>query len=304
MRSIIGDLLYSYRMHRRLNQKTVAEMLGITQVSISRIESGHIPSPETEKKIRELIKELPSDQLITKTPGDGKIHKITETIERKTGKGINLSYYSATKGRLSGDVFTYDQISPSKAAFLLADTVGHGDESSAMAQSLEFGFKLGTSAFAPHMISPMMIESALRSAILKTKASWLGPPSTICGILEDTFLVFLNSGMPNPCHFSGGKVKTLKHAEARGAVSLDIASGADVSSAIPIIVHLDPGESTLLYSDGFKDIKPDFRDKFNEIATALPGDSSAIMEHLTTGVDDQVTDDTTVVVISRRRDRI
>lgn len=305
MKSVIGDLLYTFRTQQRLSQKGVADLLGITQVTVSRIETGsYIPSAELEKKVRDLAGKISAEKLISKPLVSGKrARQVLETIEKKSAKGLNLSYFSATKGIRSGDLFSYEQISPSKAIFLVADAVGHGDEASAMAQSLEFGFKLAASVYASHMVSPYLIESSLRSAIIKTKTSWLGPPSMIIGMIEESDIFLINNGLPNPCYFSEGKLKTLKHSSARGALPLEKKSDGDSLAMDLLHVRMKAGDSLIMFSDGYKDAKGDVRDAFSEAAKSLPGDSAAILSHLTNDIGDEIEDDVTVALISRKRER-
>lgn len=297
MSSPLSELLKEYRLKANLSQKQLADILNVSQVTVSRIESGVlIPSDEIFSRLKSLFETRFKSEPSTRSS----YIRLNEKKETKNyfNKRIQISYFKSTYGKRSGDALSMNCVGEN--LFLcLADAVGHGDEASYMSSAIEFGFQQSLDLMSKYATVRAIMQS-LNSAMEKTKAMWVGTPSLLIGSLnvETHVLEILSKGFPLPIIFNTQKDK------------VDMKKwGSDIALDESYDFYkerLEKGDSVLFFTDGFLDSTGISRNKlsssFVSSASAFKGDSEAILSNILEEfkIENQI-DDITLMVLSVSR---
>ncbi len=305
--SIYSLIIKKHRGETGHSQKQVADILGVKQATVSRIESGLIfPSEKLAEKIKSLsLKEAQREEPI------GRRINLNQAIKTSTYGVINVSHLLVPYSDRSGDYCSVDKLRGDKCNVILADSVGHGVDASRMSFALEFGYKTILSTINPYLVSPDIVQKALREAIASTGKDWLGPPALITGLLDTKsgLIEIINSGQPAPLCFNNNEVISLEPTSANE-------SDLGLRENIKMNTVLKPGGSLALYTDGFLELfsQPEqqgLKERFLRAAKAFKGDSRAILINLLGALKilkdnelniKQISDDITIMVITRTRD--
>lgn len=304
---VFSTILKKYRERSGLSQIRIAQILGVKQATISRIEKGDL-APSSE--LVERIKKLPLDKFELK-PLEKETIKITPKIETTTHGAFSISHVSISPGSQSGDFCSVDKLSRVKGSFMLVDAVGHDAEASKMAFAIEFAYATILSVLNRHLVNSQIIEAAIKGAIGKTKTAWIGNPSIICGTInaENSVIELSNFGQPTPLFFSKGESRDITFQRLGNAIADDgIMLGTESAHQ-----QIGPGDALLMYTDGFLELsntvfEQNLHSRFAKAAKLLKGDSEAILKNLLNFSDlnqldtQKFSDDATALLIARKRD--
>jgi transcriptional regulator with XRE-family HTH domain len=311
----LAKLVVGYRERNGLSQLELADRLGLTQATVSRIESGtQLPRKDRLEHLLNLIMHEslgPGVELINALKRDEQPNE-TELIFNENYTNFysksdwSCFYVNRQLGPTGGDVILVkDLIKKSKVGILVADSVGHGQSAAYMAVALEFAYSTIASMMAPDILSPEFFERALGLGIAKTGSSWRGEPSIelIQLDLEKNTLSIVNRGMPYPllmdsdrCHFL-----TDHRASAFGLKQYTRSEGT-------LDLKLEAGQSILFYTDGLLDLMEE-----TSLSTVMQrqnrlfkGDARAIGRNLIrkikqTHTEKDVPDDISFLILSRAK---
>ena len=336
----LSTILKEYRKKNKFSQLSLAIKLGVTQATISRIESSRQDaSDETFSKIIELIdeasglkeektrKELPFEIFSDSQINNFKIksslfHPDTfnffsgRPILKEEGvslkEGFNLSYSIYGDSVFGGDFVRYisgTARTSLKSSFILGDTVGHGMGSHYMAFALEFGFESIVSTYNESILSPILIENIISKSIAKTSDKWKGEPSLVVGEINyvNSSVDFINRGMPFPIMRKGQRVELVKEGRYKAVNFEESISNAKSSTTI----GLSHGDTIMFLSDGLADLFEDKEivDIFKSSSRLFAGDSKAISKSFQRAIEKKAEqskferkemDDMSFFVVSRR----
>lgn len=309
----IAKILINYRKRNNLSQSVLANQLGLTQATVSRIERGRqTPKPSHIERILGLIPEdVSKSSYLNKWQEDQNkqstsLKKMFVADYEKYKSGWN--YFKASLpfgGKSGGDILVVKELQKQKhLGILIGDSVGHGLAASYMSFALEFGYTTIASAFTPSLLSPKLFDRLFAMAITETPGHWRGEPSiiTLQIDLESSHVSFINRGMPYPIKISSSNPELLNEHRA-SAFGLKKITHASTNS-----LFLESGESLLLYSDGFLDLVPEkeITTIIQKLSRLFKGDSRAIgrniIRHMESNIKERaLTDDVSFLIISKAK---
>jgi len=292
---MLNQKFKEYRLRNDYTQKDLARVLGVSQVTISRVESAVlVPSDTVLLKFNRLLAVEKNDRKPQKS------FRLNSKSETKIifNRRVNYSTFKSTFGYRSGDVIS-TQIQEGEFNLLFGDMVGHGNEASSMSSAIEFGFQQILQILGK-IIRPFEILETLGDTMKQTKDIWTGPPSVLVANLNspEFKLSICNKGLPVPIIYNSEKNRfenAWKEVTGRAG---DVIQVKDL--------NLSKGDSVIFFTDGVLDNKNVSRskieDSFKTFASTFKGDSKAIMTNL---VDefmvDHPMDDTSLMIISISR---
>lgn len=338
--SNVADILKQYRALQKISQAELSERLGVTQATVSRVESGKQDvSRSTLEKIKKLVGKVLGSKIQEDEIGLDLDQDLSESVEfdfseapifgvdesyrmlvRPESKvegallkeGLNYSFTMYEVGGVGGDIV---KVTPNtsrnsmKSIFILGDAVGHGWQSAYMSFALEFGYETLMSTYREEIISPVLLESALNSAILKTSNKWKGEPSLIMGTVNygNSAVDFINRGMPHPILRRGSEVEYLRESRYKAIDLIERSIQAKQVSSI----ELNLGDSIMFYSDGLIDLidEGDLLTDFKSASGLFKGDSKAISKSIQRSIEKYIklehhfADDVSFLIISKSKKR-
>jgi serine phosphatase RsbU (regulator of sigma subunit) len=312
--------LKEYRDVKTLSQGDLAIILKVTQATVSRLEAEKQNiSKATIDRIKTMLGEKGFPQIreffsasakqIDASAKEQKDLK-PKKIERFGNLGLGFSYmsYNVQSNNRGGDFVKISELRRNGAhAFLIGDSIGHGQGAAYMAFGFELAFEAVVSLLNPNAINASIIERTLSIAVNASADKWKGEPSLLVGILNvrDGRLEFINRGMPHP--LSKSKKGTKYHNEKRyKAIDLvdDGIQGKETS-----FIDINKGDSIIFYSDGLSDLITDekLESSFQKFSKLFQGDAKAIGKNFGTLIDNQNKnntsyDDISFLVITRNID--
>lgn len=298
--SNISKLFKNYRKGRGLTQSQLAEVLGIAQATVSLIESGNYqPSDEVLDRVLSLYERWSNSFPVRKNippPPIGGFTRLSKAGVKDSPRSLSTYFLSATKGRQgSGDVFDTHKISSDEIILFLADAVGHGDDAFLEAQLLKASF-ISIMVAQPRNASPLDILMSVRKSLqLYNSAYWSKNSILVAYVNTNLNILEVSSfGIPAPIVIAKGR-------SASDSFQGNLAkNGEGISRAIYRIAQ---GDCVAFLTDGLIDSGEDRREfeqrliMYNDL---FPGDSKNILEKSISINTDNIKDDVTVVVISKK----
>lgn len=308
--SVYSKIINQLRLETGMNQAQIANLLEVSQATISRIEKDlSIPRGKLAEKIRALPIKSQAFEEIKSYDKEKKEFDLNKEVRTLPFRPFDISYLSLGYSRVNGDLCLTKKLSQEKALLFLADCVGHGPDAGKMAFAIRFGIESMLGVLNSSLISTTTITTSLNNAIDATHEVWAGPPAFVSGLLDtkQNQLRVQNNLQPPPILFANGEIKDIN------SLSSDPAS--QVLRHEEVIVNMKSGSSLLFCSDGLVDLfegSQAIRDRFLKSAKAFKGDSKAILNHVMTGAKgvskDSImdgsflSDDTSIMIITRGRD--
>ncbi len=270
-----------------LSQLELAQKLGVTQATVSRIESKKQSlTDEIAKKILQLVKkEVSKNKQFVSQNVEINIADFNR-IEFEESSGDlekRWNYYFATNKdfKENSDLIVIKNVNKfQKAPFLFGDMTGHGRDSAYMSFGIRFAFESMMGMFSQSVITTELINAFLGLGILRTKQFWKESPSLITGLIsiEKNQIELTNQGMPYPIYFSEKGCSFIKH---QRYPAIDINKGIS-NNVTPSIITIAEGDSIIICTDGLFDVIPE-----DEIAKYIEntlsyfrGDSKAIGKNI------------------------
>jgi serine phosphatase RsbU (regulator of sigma subunit) len=299
VRESLGEQLIEYRSKYKITQVELAEILGITQASISRIESGIQTSARTEHNILSKMKEIKHPKRKENEKSGLKYKNVQKDLKLKD---FTISYLLRSELGGGGDycnVVGYDRPT-GMINFSIGDAVGHGSTAKHMASALEFGYISILSTLHPDLKTAQNIERLLSKAIMIGSSIFSGPPSVTLGTLHlhNGKVEIINAGNPPILHFHrDGEYKKIDHKPLRPALQLKYL----LPPCEPLTIQLSEGESLVLLTDGLLQLQ-NYKSHLSKFTRRFKGDSKTICSRFadTLSTSENLSDDTTVLVITRR----
>lgn len=297
-RSILIDKITQYMRTNKLSQAQMASILGVSQAHVSRLLTGkQDPSEHILQNISSLVGDI-FDQK----------RRNTKSVDSKSFQyenGFSISRIATNESGYSGDLCLIDRLSKTLFSFILADTVGHGKEAHPMSFAIKTSYYTALSIFNSSVLTPALIENSISTAVARTKSEWLGPPSVTTGIINFNLgtIECINSGNPPILFYRhrSKKLEVIDHKPIRASLSVS-ANLKNIDE--PLILRMEPGDSVLLYTDGFQEAIPEnLMDRFANRSKMFGGDSEAIISGLVKNEDQlkSALDDATAIAISKGR---
>ena len=298
----IGKKLKEFREIKNLSQKEVATRLGITQVHVSRIESGNSrPSSALTTRIFQLIEDIEKyfDFSLDSVFSDGHWNFAVFVLGGYNSSGDRI--------RLNKKIFK------TKTILFHCDSPGNDAPAKHMSDKLVVALESVLSVIQDELqCTPEFIYKSLDQSVKNTKEFFKrGAPS--CNIMvfnrENKNIQVLNAGMPNIWITHRGQ-KSIFNAEGKKWHPL----GASPSKVHPFSteVTLKKGDTLFSFSDGFLDkfhhhghSISSLKSHIFSIVHSLRGDAESIATNLlrffreTLGIS-KIRDNISFVIVSRK----
>jgi transcriptional regulator with XRE-family HTH domain len=283
----LAKLIKEYRQKRGVSQVGLADAVGLTQATISRMEAGlQSPRPSHEETILLHIGDQPLsasvkpiDQLQSEHSEKNLV--FIEHYINLAKNSWNCFWAERPQGSTTGGdlIVVKELIKGEKLGVLIADSVGHGPQSAYMAFALELTYHTLTSVLSPTFITTEFVDRSLAVGITTTGKSWKGEPSI--GLMNISLKTgkfdLINRGLPYPMILTSDKVRQIIQGRA-SAYSLDsVTSQSEQHSDL-----IDFGQTLIFFTDGFLDLinEEDFQNQLQKLNRLFKGDSKAIGKNI------------------------
>lgn len=292
----LGERLKAYRQDKNLTQKDLADLLGVTQVHISRVEQGSANlSKNLEARILSIIGDI----------GQGFGFKLS-VLNDECWNYASFTYGDNTSGdrvRLNAKGFA------DRTCLLHCDATGHDLVAKYMADNLVIGFEAVLGAIQNELFcSSEYIYKSMNQMAKNSKDFWRGEPSGNFFVLnrESREVSLLNAGMPS--------VWLMK----KGAREVEIVDGIKWPpignlgrriSPYSNKIRIEQGDTLFSFSDGFADefekhSTINLKTHVSSISRALKGDAEGIGTKLLNTLDEAlrgsiIEDNISFVIISK-----
>lgn len=295
----VGERLRAFRREAGLTQARVASMLGVTQATISALESGKVRvSKNMESRLLAIV-------------GSAEPEGSPALDVARTGWWDIASFVLG--GTMSGDrVWLNGDAFAGRAVLMHCDAAGHDLAAKHMADNLVMGLEgvLGTMGDESSCV-PEHICKSLDRMVKRTRSFWRGEPSCSVFVFNKAGgrVRFLNAGMPDLWLVRHGEGRATVLEEGRVNPMGNLPKGAAPFSPE---VGLERGDALFLFSDGFLDEMGRrstivLEDHVVSIAQSLRGDAESVGTKILAVLDDvvlkssRVEDNVSFVVVARNR---
>lgn len=312
----LAKLIKDYRQKKGISQSDLADAVGLTQATVSRMEAGiQKPRAAQEMTILDFIGSSLRGEATTEInlrPQPAKDVTISSNlmfVEHYSNLHKNTwNYFWAERPQdasTGGDLIAIKELDRSSLSIMIADSVGHGSQSAYMSFALEMTFQTITSTASPHLVTPDYIDRSLAIGIANTGRSWRGEPSIgLINIdLQNGVIDIINRGLPYPLLLVGDKPREINQGRA-AAYALNQISTPTKSHSDKI----ESGQSLLFFTDGLLDMIDieDFRTQIAKLNRLFKGDSKAIGKNIirllqNSKVANSAKDDVSFFIISKNK---
>ena len=206
--SVYSKIIAQLRAETGMNQEKIANLLQVSQATISRIEKDlATPGGVLAEKIRKLPIKKP---VPIENSDKDRVLDINKELKTQTFRTFDISSISLPlSNQGSGDLWLLKKLNSDISLGLLVDCVGHGSEASHMAFSIRFGIETLINSLNSNILNSSTINVPLFAAIDETHEFWEGPPAIVSTIIDSksNTVRVVNNLQPNPLIFYNGEVK-------------------------------------------------------------------------------------------------
>ncbi len=282
-----GDTIKAAREKAGWSQQELANSLGASQGTVSRIERGLPVKPAVLQKALDILREYLTEKITNIYVPVAK--SAVPSYKTEKFKNWEISTFLKAAGVNSGDFTLTLELRRQKQAFMIGDAAGKGNDAAIVAIALQAAFVATLKTLNPDHITTNGVRLAVEAAYRTTIPTWKAGPSLIFGMIDNinNFVEFLSFGMPTIVGIKKGKLEYHKQVPDLAMLG----SKDNPRELTPVRVQLNQGESIFLFTDGFVESfdshtpkrQQNLFSRYLEAATFFSDDSEAILKNLVEG---------------------
>ncbi len=282
-----GNSIKEARERALWSQFQLADALGTSQGTVSRIERGLPVRPNVLQKALDILREHLADKTTSIYVPVAK--SAAPTYKNEQFRNWEISTFAKAAGVNSGDFTLTVELKKHKQAFIIGDAAGTGNDAAIVAIAIQSAFVAALKTLNPDHVTVNGVRLAIEHAYRYTMPNWKAGPSLIIGTVDNAnnSAEFLNFGMPTIVGNKKGKIEYYKQLPELAMLS----SRDNPRELVPIRISMAAGESIFMFSDGFVESfesmssrsQNSLVSRYLEASSMLSDDSGAILRNLVEG---------------------